>query len=236
MFLRCGQPTRELRPLRERCGRGRAGSRNASLSLRASKRSTCGKPGAVTCCKATAKGKQSCSIKAAADKCTPPKGGSASVGASATCHDACLPALSALVISEEQVNAAASIGLSGLPDPWGEGFELAILRTAAELGARVETTSVPAGPSASAIRAGDWLHNQCPGFYCGPAKPENLNPILVGSCLNRACFNHDLCSFEACVRFDPRVTSPRSRPHAIFHSSRRARRVHFRTSDSQVSI
>src|SRR5262249_45181626 len=52
-------------------------------------RSTCGKPGFVTCCRTSAKGKKKCSIKRNADACRAPAGGSASVGTSASCCDAC---------------------------------------------------------------------------------------------------------------------------------------------------
>jgi hypothetical protein len=52
-------------------------------------RSTCGKPGFVTCCRTTSKGTTKCSTKSRADRCSPPKGGSACVGVHASCCDAC---------------------------------------------------------------------------------------------------------------------------------------------------
>jgi hypothetical protein len=52
-------------------------------------RSTCGKPGFVTCCRTTAKGVTKCSIKHGAAKCTAPKHGGATVGTHASCCDAC---------------------------------------------------------------------------------------------------------------------------------------------------
>jgi len=51
--------------------------------------STCGKPGFVTCCRTTATGTTSCSIKSSASHCVPPAGGSACVGNFASCCDAC---------------------------------------------------------------------------------------------------------------------------------------------------
>lgn len=51
--------------------------------------STCGRPGAVTCCLRTRKGGARCEIKGSAVKCTPPKGGTACVGSAASCCDAC---------------------------------------------------------------------------------------------------------------------------------------------------
>jgi hypothetical protein len=52
-------------------------------------KSTCGKPGFVTCCRTSAKGVTKCSTKSGADKCKAPKGGSACVGIFASCCDAC---------------------------------------------------------------------------------------------------------------------------------------------------
>src|SRR5262245_51582547 len=52
-------------------------------------RSTCGKPGAVTCCRVDKRGKVKCSTKRSADQCKPPKGGQACVGAASSCCDSC---------------------------------------------------------------------------------------------------------------------------------------------------
>ena len=52
-------------------------------------RSTCGKPGAVTCCRTSASGVTKCSPKRDAATCRPPRGGSACVGIFASCCDAC---------------------------------------------------------------------------------------------------------------------------------------------------
>jgi len=57
---------------------------------RCAARSTCGKPGAVTCCRTSARGTTRCSIKASASLCsTPPHGGAACVGTATSCCDAC---------------------------------------------------------------------------------------------------------------------------------------------------
>jgi len=52
-------------------------------------RSTCGKHGFVTCCRTTAKGKTTCSIKRDAAHCKAPKHGTACPGQRASCCDAC---------------------------------------------------------------------------------------------------------------------------------------------------
>jgi hypothetical protein len=52
-------------------------------------KSTCGKPGAVTCQRTTARNKTTCAIKNDALSCTAPKGGSACVGSATSCCDGC---------------------------------------------------------------------------------------------------------------------------------------------------
>jgi hypothetical protein len=52
-------------------------------------KSTCGKSGAVTCCRTKSTGATKCSTKKSAASCTPPKGGSACVGTHSSCCDAC---------------------------------------------------------------------------------------------------------------------------------------------------
>ncbi|HLK11364.1 MAG TPA: hypothetical protein VKW76_08280 [Candidatus Binatia bacterium] len=61
----------------------------ASGVLRCAAKSTCGRPGAVTCCRTTASGKTKCSIKPSAAKCRAPGGGTACVGMVSSCCDAC---------------------------------------------------------------------------------------------------------------------------------------------------
>lgn len=56
---------------------------------RCAARSTCGKPGFVTCCRTNARGKTRCSTKASTTMCVAPPGGSACVGSATSCCDAC---------------------------------------------------------------------------------------------------------------------------------------------------
>jgi len=60
----------------------------ASALKRCAARSTCGKPGAVTCC-VTKAGQTKCKIKHDAAHCTAPAGATACVGIYASCCDAC---------------------------------------------------------------------------------------------------------------------------------------------------
>src|SRR5262245_35622619 len=52
-------------------------------------KSTCGKPGFVTCGRTKANGVTKCSTKSSGDRCKAPKGGSACVSTFASCCDAC---------------------------------------------------------------------------------------------------------------------------------------------------
>lgn len=56
---------------------------------RCAARSTCGKPGAVTCCRTKSDGTTRCSTKRDSTRCVAPVGGSACVGAFSSCCDAC---------------------------------------------------------------------------------------------------------------------------------------------------
>lgn len=56
---------------------------------RCAARSTCGKPGFVTCCRTSASGTTKCSTKRDSDHCIAPAGGSACSGAFSSCCDAC---------------------------------------------------------------------------------------------------------------------------------------------------
>ena len=78
-----------------KCATGQAKANLANQSctgavVKCAARSTCGKPGFVTCCRTNAKGVTKCSTKSSADSCKPQKGGSACVAAGIpSCCDAC---------------------------------------------------------------------------------------------------------------------------------------------------
>jgi len=57
--------------------------------VRCARRSICGKPGFVTCCRTNAAGHTKCAVAPSAAKCTAPKGGRACVGAVPSCCDSC---------------------------------------------------------------------------------------------------------------------------------------------------
>lgn len=60
-----------------------------STVMRCTNKSTCGRPGAVSCCRTNRNGVTSCSIVGSAARCKAPSGGSACVGQYASCCDAC---------------------------------------------------------------------------------------------------------------------------------------------------
>jgi hypothetical protein len=74
---------------KERATNGQLPSECKGEVVRCAAKSTCGKPGAVTCCRVDRRGKIKCSIKKSADKCKAPRGGQACVGTSESCCDAC---------------------------------------------------------------------------------------------------------------------------------------------------
>ena len=81
-----------------KCAKGVAIARADAMTLpknckgaviKCAAKSTCGKPGFVTCCKTSASGKTTCSTKSDASKCKAPGSGSACVSTFSSCCDAC---------------------------------------------------------------------------------------------------------------------------------------------------
>ena len=61
----------------------------ARFVKRCASRSTCGRPGFVTCCRTNSQGVTRCAIKSSASACVAPRGGSRCVGERVSCCDAC---------------------------------------------------------------------------------------------------------------------------------------------------
>src|SRR5206468_6861385 len=80
--------------------------------------STCGIPGAVTCCRTDATGNTTCSIKRSAGACKPPRGGTAFVGSAPSCCDACGAAGSTTTTTVPTATSnTANIGQATTPAP-----------------------------------------------------------------------------------------------------------------------
>jgi len=178
--------------------------------VQAARQSICHQPGAqisgVTCCLETRKGKKTCKVKPVG-RCRAPRGGTARVGSSDSCDDGCLPSISHVSPSSSQIRSAVETGLQGVSDPWGTGLGLVLLRSAAELGSRLDPSN--AAPQASATTACQTTY--CSDvLYCGTGNSQtDPGPCLitdyqhchppVGSCLNQACFAHDVCYGQNCI-------------------------------------
>jgi hypothetical protein len=119
-----------------------------------------------------------------------------------------------------EVDSAVSAALVGLSDPWGDEDQFIVLfdRIQDSLACAFEIelpAPALAGRSNIVAAAGLCVLNQCPGiYYCGPGNSSEgwFRALPSGSCLNNACFNHDKCSFLACVSSRPSCYfSPQSR-------------------------
>ena len=79
-YLRCAKDTIAASSLRQEC---------RATVKRCYSRSTCGRPGAVTCCRTRADGGTRCNVRRDAAHCTSSGSGTACVGSFSSCCDAC---------------------------------------------------------------------------------------------------------------------------------------------------
>ena len=77
------------------------------------RKSTCGAPGFVTCCRTTATGATKCSLKPSAARCKAPKGGSACVGTVPSCCDSCTAGGCAGVTTTSTPSATTTTTMAG---------------------------------------------------------------------------------------------------------------------------
>jgi len=115
-----------------------------------------------------------------------------------TCGSTC----NGLVLSQDQIEAAAQASLDRSFSPWDVDFVAAVKRTAALLGCRI--SGHPASTEQrSQERASACTTGYCPFVsYCGPGNSEDnpdLDSIAASECLNRACFEHDACYTSTCA-------------------------------------
>ena len=82
----------------QRCARTLIDARRAAgllpedcrrAATRCARSSTCGRPGAVTCCRTSSQGTLRCRVKRSAAHCKPPRGGSATIGTCPSCCQSC---------------------------------------------------------------------------------------------------------------------------------------------------
>lgn len=188
--------------------------------------STCGRGAdAVTCCRVSSRGQERCTIARSPDRCRPPEGGSASFGVTPYCFDACTaPAGSCenLSLTPEDIQIAADVALNRLVDAGFPvdlnspgGWDVAVLQVEEELTCSLtditETQSQLTTESRTTqpICADATDPTGCMGDfddtedYCGPGSSvEGDGFVTVGkrSCINPACYCHDVCGREQCTR------------------------------------
>lgn len=76
--------------IRQRVATGAMPASCRSSVSRCVNKSTCGRPGAVSCCRTNKSGKTTCSVVSSAARCKAPAGGTACTGVYASCCDACV--------------------------------------------------------------------------------------------------------------------------------------------------
>lgn len=95
----------------------------ASAVKRCYSRSTCGKPGAVTCCRTKADGTTRCSVRRDATRCSASAGGTACVGVYSSCCDACGAGGCATTTSTTTTSSTTSTTLfPDVPCTGGSGY------------------------------------------------------------------------------------------------------------------
>lgn len=166
--------------------------------LRAARRSVCGRPaGAVTCCRTSAAGKQTCSVKASAEKCRPPKGGSAVLGRSFSCHDACTADCEDIPEVASEVEAALEQALAGVADPWAD-LGLVVERTAAELGCALHEVEPGEEEGTGIVRQASQVSTANPcyslGSLPGGACTADFHCPGVQLCVSDRCY-HPGCNY-----------------------------------------
>ncbi len=210
----------------EAVANGTLPSQCAKKIRNASRRAICGYGGeSIPCCEQDADGFNSCSVKSSPTECVAPEGGRAWLGATTSCYDACRKPCDSVEKSETQLQNAIEAASGGVEDPLGTGYPLFFDRLGAEL--RCDLWATPSEPDTSAVelmqteralatadptyciehfcehvnycsvgnsetnpcsKRGEYLH--LPGKRC---------PVSVNRCLNKACFEHDLCYTRTCV-------------------------------------
>jgi hypothetical protein len=105
-YVRCARAAIETSGIRREC-RGTV--------RRCYARSTCGKPGYVTCCRTSAAGTPRCTVRRDPSSCVAPSGGSACVGGVPSCCDACGAPACASSTSSTTVVVATTTTLATLP-------------------------------------------------------------------------------------------------------------------------
>jgi hypothetical protein len=111
-----------------------------------------------------------------------------------------LPSCEETAPSDAEIEQAIADAVDGLGDPWGADFGDFVGRTEIALGCSLRSeTPLPVRSGAQAASGDPCYLDYDPGCrYCGPGVNGFFN-LRVGDCLNRACFDHDICYDKHCV-------------------------------------
>ena len=148
--------------------------------LGCAKKSTCGKAGVVTCCRTTAKGSQTCSVKPSAPKCTVPKGGAAFVGTVPSCCDSCAAGSCAeATTTTTTAPGAATTTILGRPQTHtvmvGEGGALVFTPATLTIHAGDTVRWVWGSPGHSVVSG---TNGNADNRFCSPSDSGCANPPL----------------------------------------------------------
>ena len=215
-YVRCAGTT-----VRARVGDGLLPSDCSAAVLRCTSRSVCGRLGAQTCCRTSASGRTRCDIRRDAGHCSPPRGGTACVGAFTHCCDAC---------TTSGCVPTTSTTTSTLPPCGGGPFACGGSCAAGLACAPISDFPpycgcVPDGSQACESAQVPFCNGTCgAGGVCGPSSPfpqspcmcvpsgttpcgATTSPVCGGACAGSAAcapFRIDTLAFCACT--DPDTT------------------------------
>ncbi len=113
-----------------------------------------------------------------------------------------------LTITEAEIDAAAATAMIGLNDPWSDHGEFSLMqdRFQSALGCATELGDPAPTSTADSFRTTALFCDEtyCPEVqYCGVR--NWLHSVLIlpaGDCMNRVCFDHDVCYRSNCVGAD----------------------------------
>jgi hypothetical protein len=161
----------------------------AGVVKKCASKSTCGRPGFVSCCRTDAADRTSCSIKSNAATCTAPKGGRACVGSFASCCDACTTGgcVTTTTATSTSTTTTTTTTTTTLPGPCGSSLfpqcggecpanEMCIAEV--DLTVPVDACVCEAQPACGGPYPA--CGGACPaGLTCVPVKDESQTPPLT---------------------------------------------------------
>lgn len=154
-----------------------------------------------TCGDGTIDGDEMCDVAAAPDGC--------GVGFGCTSSEevcSCLPSCDTVTPGDATIANAVDAAMAGLANPWANADDFATFLRRVEV--YLGCSLLGSTPRSRTARVGrSLIHEYNPDVrYCGPQDSSTfgwLESVVVGECLNQACFAHDVCYAQNCVDTDP---------------------------------